>query len=180
MTHPRKAGVAVLTIAVAGSIAALVATTHAGAMTPKAQVSVHASPLGRILVDVHGRTLYLFRADKGGKSACYGQCASFWPPLIATTAPKTGAGLKASLFGTTVRKGGAHQVTYNHHPLYRFAEDKAAGQTNGQGFNHFGGLWWVVSPSGAAIVKKATAAAPPPTTTAPPPTTTTPGYGYQP
>jgi hypothetical protein len=43
--------------------------------------------------------LYLFTADKG-KSTCYGQCASYWPPLIAQK-PTAGAGLKASLLGTT-------------------------------------------------------------------------------
>ena len=150
MTHPRRAGVAVLAIAVAGAIAAIVATTYAGAMTPKAQLNVRATSLGRVLVDAHGRTLYLFRADKRGKSACYGQCATFWPPVIATKAPKTGAGLKASLFGTTRRKGGAHQVTYRHHPLYRFAGDRAAGQTTGQGV---GGVWWELAPAGAQIRK---------------------------
>lgn len=155
MTHPRRAGVAVLAAAIAGAIAAAVATTHAGAMTPKPQLNVRATSLGRIVVDAHGRTLYLFRADKNGKSVCYGQCASFWPPLIATKAPKTGAGLKASLFGTTLRKNGARQVSYNHHPLYRYAGDTAAGQTTGEGVNHFGGLWWVVSRSGTAIVEKA-------------------------
>jgi predicted lipoprotein with Yx(FWY)xxD motif len=171
MTQPRRAFVGVLAIAVAGAIAAVLATTHANATTSaKAQVNVRATPLGRILVDARGRTLYLFRADKRGKSACYGKCAKFWPPLIATRARKTGAGLKVSLFGTTLRRGGAHQVTYDHHPLYRFAEDKTAGQTKGQGTDFFGGLWWVVSPSGAAITKKA---APAMTTT-----TTTPGYGY--
>jgi predicted lipoprotein with Yx(FWY)xxD motif len=177
MTHPRRAFVGVLAIAVAGAFAAVLATTHANATTNgKAQVNVRATSLGRILVDSRGRTLYLFRADKHGKSACYGQCAAFWPPLIATSASKTGAGLKASLFGTTIRKGGARQVTYDHHPLYRFAKDKAPGQTNGQGFNFFGGLWWVVSPNGLAITKKAAADSPPTTTT--PPTTTMPGYGY--
>jgi predicted lipoprotein with Yx(FWY)xxD motif len=177
MTHPRRAFVAVLAIAVAGAIAAVVATTHAGAMTPKAQLNVRTTSLGRILVDAHGRTLYLFRADKGTKSACYGKCAVFWPPLLATSGPKTGTGLKGSLFGTTIRKGGAHQVTYDRHPLYRFAKDKAPGQTTGQGLDFFGGLWWVVSPSGAAITRKAAAAAPPASTTTAP-TTTMPGYGY--
>lgn len=170
MTQPRRAFVGVLVIAVAAAIAAVLAATHANATTSvKAQLNVRATPLGRIVVDARGRTLYLFRADKRGRSACYGKCATFWPPLIATNAPKTGASLKASLFGTTLRRGGAHQVTYDHHPLYRFAEDKAAGQTKGQGTDFFGGLWWVVAPSGAAITKKGAPAMT---------TTTTPGYGY--
>lgn len=167
-----------LVLAVAGALAALLATAHAGVATAKAQVYLRSTSLGRILVDDHGRTLYLFAADKGGKSACYGKCAVFWPPLIATSAAKTGAGLKASLFGTTRRKDGKLQVTYAHHPLYRFAEDKAAGQTNGQGLNAAGGLWWVLAPSGAAIERKAApvATTTAPTTTAPTTTSSPPGY----
>jgi predicted lipoprotein with Yx(FWY)xxD motif len=137
--------------------------TIAVAAHATAQVNTRQTAFGRILVDTNGRTLYLFAPDKNGKSTCYGQCATFWPPLIATKAPKTGAGLKASRFGTTVRKGGKVQVTYDHHPLYRFAEDAKAGQTKGEGLNEAGGLWWVVSPAGAAIKQK--------------PAPATPGYG---
>ncbi len=32
--------------------------------------------LGKVLVDSEGLTLYYFEKDKGGKSACYGACAS--------------------------------------------------------------------------------------------------------
>lgn len=173
MHRPRRTTTALLALATLGAIAALAASMHASAMSPNAQLNVRQTTLGRILVDIHGRTLYLFRADKGTRSVCYGQCAKFWPPLLATKAPKTGAGLKASLFGTTLRKGGVRQVTYNGHPLYRFVEDTKAGQTTGQGVNHFGGLWWVLSPAGTAIVKKS-AGAPPPQ---PAPTTTS-GYHY--
>jgi predicted lipoprotein with Yx(FWY)xxD motif len=95
----------------------------------------------------------LFTADKGKKSTCYGQCAGYWPPLFAAK-PTVGAGLKASLLGTTKRKDGKLQVTYAGHPLYFFAQDKKAGQINGQGFVHFGGSWWVVSTAGTKITSK--------------------------
>src|SRR5262245_31556128 len=36
---------------------------------------------GPILVDSRGRTLYLFRRDTPGRSACTGACAVAWPPL---------------------------------------------------------------------------------------------------
>jgi secreted repeat protein with Y-X4-D motif len=48
------------------------------------------------------------------------------------------------------------QVTYNRHPLYRFAQDTRRGQTNGEGVNGFGAKWFVVSPAGTAIVKAST------------------------
>src|SRR5206468_3066225 len=82
------------------------------------------------------------------KSVCYGQCATYWPPLIAGK-PTVSAGLNASMLGTTKRKDGKLQVTYNGHPLYFFAVDKKAGDIKGQGYVHFGGTWWTVSAAGA-------------------------------
>jgi predicted lipoprotein with Yx(FWY)xxD motif len=62
-----------------------------------------------------------------------------------------GEGVDASLLGTITRDDGTMQVTYNGWPLYFFHEDAAAGDTNGQGIDEFGGLWWLVSPAGEAI-----------------------------
>jgi predicted lipoprotein with Yx(FWY)xxD motif len=106
-----------------------------------------------VLVGANGRTLYLFTADKDAKSVCYGQCATYWPPLIAGK-PTAGAGLHASMLGTTKRKDGKLQVTYNGHPLYFFAVDRKAGDIKGQGYVHFGGTWWTVSAAGAKITTK--------------------------
>jgi predicted lipoprotein with Yx(FWY)xxD motif len=109
------------------------------------------SMLGRILVDSHGRTLYLFARDRKGKSACSGACAAYWPPLIASGKPHAVNGAKASLLGTTRRTDGRLQVTYRHHPLYKYAGDAGRGQTNGQGLDDFAGKWWVLSPAGNKI-----------------------------
>ena len=106
------------------------AANHSASAAPR--VAVASSGLGRILVDGRGRTLYLFEKDKHGKSACTGQCAGFWPPLIASGKPLAAAGAKASLLGTTKRPDGRLQVTYNHHPLYTFVKDTRKGQTNGE------------------------------------------------
>src|SRR6185436_5087172 len=43
-----------------------------------ATVRVASSPLGRILVDGRGRTLYLFEKDTRASSTCDGACASIW------------------------------------------------------------------------------------------------------
>ena len=124
-------------------------------------VSTATTSLGRILVDSRGHTLYLFQKDTNGKSACAGQCATFWPPLINTSGkPLAEAGAKASLLGTTKRADGRMQVTYNHHPLYTFAKDTKKGQTKGEGLTAFGGKWEVNSPAGAKIEKHTAAPAP--------------------
>jgi predicted lipoprotein with Yx(FWY)xxD motif len=133
----------------------MAATGHAA--TRGAPISVAKTKLGTILVNAQGRTLYMFASDKNDKSACYGSCATYWPPLLTSSAHPTGKGAKAALLGTTMRSNGKLQVTYNRHPLYLYVQDTKAGQTHGEGLNVSGGLWWAVSPAGA-VVKKAPAA----------------------
>jgi len=146
-----KAKLAVLVTLVAAG--ALAATAAVASTNKSSSISLRTTKVGKVLVAANGRTLYLFTADKSKTSACYGQCSSYWPPLIAQKST-VGAGLKASLLGTTKRPGGKLQVTYGGHPLYFFAEDKKAGDVNGQGFVHFGGAWWVVSAAGEKITVK--------------------------
>jgi predicted lipoprotein with Yx(FWY)xxD motif len=128
--------------------------THA---TPASStvVSTAKTGLGRILVNSRGHTLYLFGKDSNGKSACSGQCATFWPPLIANGKPRVAGGAKASLLGTIKRADGRHQVTYNHHPLYTFVKDTKKGQTHGEGVSAFGAKWYAVSLAGAKVVPQA-------------------------
>ena len=128
-----------------------VASASSASAKAGTKVATADSTLGRILVDSRGRTLYLFARDKKGKSACSGACAAYWPPLIASGKPHALNGAKAPLLGTTRRADGRLQVTYRHHPLYRYAGDAGRGQTNGQGLDDFGGKWWVLSPTGNKI-----------------------------
>jgi predicted lipoprotein with Yx(FWY)xxD motif len=114
-------------------------------------VGVADENVGKILVDSQGRTLYLFERDSGTKSTCSGACAIEWPPLRATRKPTVGNGANASIVATSARSDGEQQVTYNGHPLYLFSADQKAGDTNGQGVNAFGGLWYVLSSSGNEI-----------------------------
>jgi predicted lipoprotein with Yx(FWY)xxD motif len=128
-------------------VAVLAAATTAFAMTaPPSQVrSKKTAALGTILVDGKGHTLYLFMKDKRDKSLCSGACAVNWPPYLTTGKPKAGPGVKATWLRTIKRTNGKLQVTYNHHPLYLFKYDKAAGQTKGENINAFGADWYVVS-----------------------------------
>jgi predicted lipoprotein with Yx(FWY)xxD motif len=132
------------------SVAAAFAFAN-GTKTSGTTVAVAKSRLGRILVDSKGITLYDFVKDKRGASSCYGACAALWPPLITKGKPHAGHGVRASLLGTTKRKDGKLEVTYNGHPLYYFVSDRKPGQTTGQGVNQFGGPWWVISPAGKEI-----------------------------
>lgn len=166
---------------VVAAVGLLAATALAGnARQSKATISLRSSALGTFLVSSNGRTLYLFAKDRKGRSACVGQCAQFWPPLIARGKPTIGKGVRASLVRVFKRSDGRMQVSYNRHPLYTFLKDTKAGQTNGQGLFGFGAKWWVVSARGAAITKALPAAggsvnpAPPPPTTTPTPPPTNP------
>ena len=142
-------------IRVAGIGLALFLAASAASASPRsgALVATGKSTFGQILVNAHGRTLYLFEKDKNGKSACSGACASFWPPLLTTGKPAAGKGVSTSLLGTTRRADGHTQVTYNGHPLYTFKLDTNAGQTKGQNSKAFGAEWYVLSPKGAKIEK---------------------------
>jgi predicted lipoprotein with Yx(FWY)xxD motif len=114
---------------------------------PVASVLVKRTKLGRILVDSHRRTLYLFTDDRRGRSRCYDPCVRVWPPAIVSGRPIPGPGLKAKL--TTVRRRDhSRQLVYNGHPLYTLVADTQPGDTHGQGY---GGTWFVVSPSGHQI-----------------------------
>jgi len=116
-----------------------------------ATVDLRTVNLGQILVDAQGRTLYLFEADKGGKSNCEGPCATAWPPLLSTGAPQAAMGASASLIGTTTRGDGTTQVTYAGHPLYYFVGDKVPGDTTGQDIDQFGAKWYVLAKDGKKI-----------------------------
>jgi predicted lipoprotein with Yx(FWY)xxD motif len=133
------------------------ATPGSGGTTPpppSATVAVRtAAPLGQLLVDANGRSLYLFEADTTTASTCYAACVRTWQPLSTEGSPKAASGASQSLLGTTVRTDHLIQVTYNGHPLYYYSGDSKPGDVNGEGMQCFGGGWDVVSPAGAKIPK---------------------------
>jgi predicted lipoprotein with Yx(FWY)xxD motif len=104
--------------------------------------------LGKVIVNSEGMTMYDFHKDKGTTSSCYGSCAGAWPPLLTEGEPKAMGGAEASLLGTTKRKDGTVQVTYNGHPLYGFEGDQKPGETNGNDVDGFGAQWYALEPNG--------------------------------
>jgi predicted lipoprotein with Yx(FWY)xxD motif len=60
-------------------------------------------------------------------------------------------GARQSLVGTTRRRDGQRQITYNGRPLYYYVGDKSPGQILCQDVNEFGGTWLVVHPNGQLV-----------------------------
>ena len=78
-------GAAIAVALAAAGVAAAAAVTHQSSAASNAtagKVTLHKTKIGNVLATSSGRTLYLFMKDKNGKSACYGQCATYWPPLM--------------------------------------------------------------------------------------------------
>ena len=98
-----------------------------------------------MLTNASGFTLYWFAPDTATRSACYGTCASYWPPVTGT--PPASPGVTGTL-ATIKRSDGTPQVTYDSHPLYTYVGDTAPGQDFGNGINLNGGLWDQVIVSG--------------------------------
>ncbi len=122
-------------------------SSSAGAAT----VSVgSASGVGQVVVDSNGMTLYYFEKDKqgGSQSACYGSCASVWPPQTTSGAAKASGGAEASKLGTIKRTDGTTQVTYAGWPLYTYTADTKPGDANGTDVKSFGGTWYPLHANG--------------------------------
>ena len=132
--------------AVAGASVVALALLFAAVATPKSQPVatgpdvLKARTIGGVslLTDARGLTLYWFAPDTSTKSACYGSCAAYWPPVIGT--PSAGPGVTGRL-GTITRTDGTKQATYDGHPLYTYIADSAPGSTSGNNINLNGGLW---------------------------------------
>ena len=91
-----------------------------------------------LLTDAKGLTLYTFAPDKVNKSVCYGDCASYWPPVPGNMS--AGPGVTGKI-GTITRTDGTTQATYNGHPLYTYIGDHGPGTAAGNNINLNGGLW---------------------------------------
>ena len=105
--------------------------------------------LGPYLAGADGRTLYFFVKDVSpGVSVCKGKCLEAWPPYLIDKGAKVQPGDGVTgVVDTFKRPNGSRQVSYDGRPLYYFANDAAAGDTNGQGV---GGVWFVAAVDGSA------------------------------
>jgi predicted lipoprotein with Yx(FWY)xxD motif len=123
--------------------------------TPSAKpvLRVAGSRYGDIIVDGSGRALYLFDIEREPVARCYDACASAWPPMRAANSALVADELDQSLLATIARRDGSWQVTYNRHPLYYYAGDRAPGEIKCQAVFEYGGGWYVVDPRGTKITR---------------------------
>jgi len=137
-------------------------------------------PLGSVVTDQNGRTLYRFDKDKAKPpvSNCNDDCAVAWPPVVVNDLSEVRlSNVDKSLVGIVERQDGTKQVTLAGWALYRYRDDKRAGDAKGQGV---GGTWFAATPEGKKAAGKApaTTTTKPTTTTPKPAPVTDPGYGY--
>lgn len=93
-----------------------------------------------MLTNSAGMTLYTFDKDAAGsgKSACNGQCAVNWPPLMAKEGDKA-----AGDYSVVTRDDGGKQWAYKGKPLYLWIKDQKPGDKTGDGVNN---VWHVAQP----------------------------------
>src|SRR5262249_25510740 len=92
-----------------------------------------------MFVTAKGMTLYTFDKDTAGKSVCNGQCATNWPPALASDDAKP-----MGPWTIVVRDDGLKQWAFNGKPVYAFAKDSKPGDKTGDGF--LNGAWHVAKP----------------------------------
>jgi predicted lipoprotein with Yx(FWY)xxD motif len=91
---------------------------------------------GTVLTDPKGMTLYTYDKDAAGTSNCVDQCATNWPPAMATASDKPVGDLTI-----IKRPDGTMQWADDGKPLYTFIQDKKPGDVTGDNMKN---VWHVV------------------------------------
>ena len=125
-------------------------TTAASSPSPVVSPAVVVSTVSvagtseQVLTTPAGLTLYYLTSDVAATPKCSAACLTHWPPLLSTGQPALPAGVTGTL--TVVQNSNGSQIAYNGHLLYMFANDKAQGDSKGEGINAFGGTWHAATP----------------------------------
>jgi predicted lipoprotein with Yx(FWY)xxD motif len=138
---PAVAGISVIALGLlAGALAGAGGGPGGTSGTYSAGATLRTESVGgtAVLANAKGLTLYWFAPDTSTKSACYGSCAQYWPPVAGSA--HAGNGITGK-FGTIRRTDGSLQETYNGHPLYTYVGDSGPGQANGNNLDLNGGFW---------------------------------------
>jgi predicted lipoprotein with Yx(FWY)xxD motif len=129
-------------LAACGSGSSSTGSTSVSGARSTVVTSARKAKVGSVIVDARGRTLYRFTAEAQGVPVCTGACLGTWQPALASTA----SGLPEHVATIKRPDGGKLQLTYDGHPLYRYAGDRSKADANGEGM---GGQWYVVKAGSA-------------------------------
>jgi predicted lipoprotein with Yx(FWY)xxD motif len=139
----RVAGSLILAIALASALSVVGAAAQQQASKRVAKKAENATLGKTILTTLGGRTLYSLSAETNGRFICTGSCLKDWLPLTVPVGTRPTGPVKLR---TIVRPdNGRTQVTYKGRPLYRFDDDKKAGDVEGEGFKDVG-TWHAATP----------------------------------
>jgi predicted lipoprotein with Yx(FWY)xxD motif len=149
---PRRSRTLILAAASAGAVASLALAGPMLAQSEEPGAEVHTveattTDLGTFLTGEGGMTLYYFANDTTpGASTCDDECVTNWPLFLIEEGETLTAGENVTgVLASFPRADGTMQVSYDGRPLYYFAGDQAAGDTNGQGL---GDVWYVAAEDG--------------------------------
>jgi predicted lipoprotein with Yx(FWY)xxD motif len=104
---------------------------------PMAPAMMGQKQAGNVMTTPTGMTLYTFDKDAAGKSNCNGECAQYWPPLMASQ----GSTATDNMTLITRSDGQMQWATASGMPLYTYVDDKTPGDAKG---NNFHNEWHVV------------------------------------
>lgn len=110
-------------------------------------ITTASSDFGTVLWGPERQVVYIWEREPTEEPTCYDDCAEAWPPVLTTGDPVAAGEVDPELLGTTERRDGTTQVTYNDHPLYYYAHE-GPGEVKCHDIATHGGLWWVVTPAG--------------------------------
>jgi len=88
-------------------------------------------PLGTILTNAAGETLYFAEQETDGTIRCTTGCLQVWKPMPMPPGASADGGI-AGLGATQRADSGQSQLTYQGKPLYTFALDAEAGDVRGE------------------------------------------------
>ena len=129
-------------IAVAGFSLLSACTSHPVQQSQANATPMHAPAMmmqttaGSVMTTPTGMTLYTFDKDSAGKSNCNGECAQYWPPLVANP-----GSIPGGYMTVITRDDGQMQWAAHGSPLYTYVQDKLPGDVKG---NNYHSTWHVV------------------------------------
>lgn len=102
------------------------------------------------LTDGANNALYFLEGNQNGEK-CDAACQEAWPPVTASGGRTVaGEGARPEMLKTSPLSGGRYHLSYNGHPLYRYAGDRGAGRTTGRNVEDKWGKWHLMSVEGSA------------------------------